>query len=82
MPFFLEESLYRGTRRVVFEPNQADIECGIVNIEVSFAPLRPAKFIVIRVVQHAPRSGCRCRASSSAVATHPRRPGRDSKTSS
>ena len=97
MALFLEESLYRGTQWVVFEPNdeplwaqirlnigaflqqlfrqgafqgtsprdayfvkcdretttQADINLGIVNIHVGFAPLRPAEFVVIRIQQMA-----------------------------
>jgi uncharacterized protein len=92
---FIEESLYRGTQWVVFEPNdeplwsqirlnigafmqnlfrqgafqgrspaeayfvkcdsetttQNDINLGIVNIHVGFAPLRPAEFVVIRIQQ-------------------------------
>ncbi len=92
---FLEESLYRGTQWVVFEPNdeplwaqirlnvgafmqnlfrqgafqgsspreayfvkcdretttQNDINLGIVNILVGFAPLKPAEFVVIRIQQ-------------------------------
>ena len=92
---FLEESLYRGTQWVVFEPNdeplwaqirlnigafmqslfrqgafqgktpreaylvkcdsetttQTDIDNGIVNILVGFAPLKPAEFVVIRIQQ-------------------------------
>ncbi len=92
---FLEESLYRGTQWVVFEPNdeplwaqirlnlgtfmqdlfrqgafqgaspqeayyvrcdsttttQSDINRGIVNIEVGFAPLKPAEFVIIRIKQ-------------------------------
>ncbi len=92
---FIEESLYRGTQWVVFEPNdeplwaqirlnvgafmnglfrqgafqgvsprdayfvkcdketttQADINAGIVNIVVGFAPLKPAEFVVIRLQQ-------------------------------
>jgi len=95
MALFLEESLYRGTQWVVFEPNdeplwaqirlnigafmqglfrqgafqgkspreayfvkcdretttQADINLGIVNIHVGFAPLKPAEFVVIRLQQ-------------------------------
>jgi phage tail sheath protein FI len=95
MALFLEESLFRGTQWVVFEPNdeplwaqirlnigaflqtlfrqgafqgrtpreayfvkcdretttQADINLGIVNIHVGFAPLRPAEFVVIRIQQ-------------------------------
>lgn len=92
---FLEESLYRGTQWVVFEPNdeplwaqirlsvgafmqdlfrkgafqgispreaffvrcdaetttQYDIDRGIVNIQVGFAPLKPAEFVIISVQQ-------------------------------
>ncbi|MFD7324210.1 phage tail sheath family protein [Streptomyces sp. NPDC059875] len=92
---FLEESLYRGTQWVVFEPNdeqlwsqirtslgsfmqdlfrqgafqgrtpreayfvacdaetttQYDIDRGVVNILVGFAPLKPAEFVVISVQQ-------------------------------
>lgn len=92
---FLEESLYRGTKWVVFEPNddalwaqirlnvgsfmqnlfrqgafqgttakdayfvkcdsetttQNDIDQGIVNIVVGFAPLKPAEFVVIQLQQ-------------------------------
>lgn len=95
MALFLEESLYRGTQWVVFEPNdeplwaqirlnvgafmqnlfrqgafqgtspreayfvrcdrttttQADINLGIVNILVGFAPLKPAEFVVIKLQQ-------------------------------
>jgi phage tail sheath protein FI len=95
MALFLEESLYRGTQWVVFEPNdeplwsqirlnvgafmqnlfrqgafqgkspreayfvkcdresttQADINLGIVNIVVGFAPLKPAEFVVIKLQQ-------------------------------
>lgn len=94
---FLEESLYRGTQWVVFEPNdeplwsqirtdlgafmqglflqgafqgtspdeayfvkcdsetttQADINNGILNIIVGFAPLKPAEFVVISLQQMA-----------------------------
>jgi uncharacterized protein len=94
---FLEESLYRGTQWVVFEPNdeplwaqirlnlgafmhnlfrqgafqgktprdayfvkcdgetttQTDINLGIVNIVVGFAPLKPAEFVVIKIQQMA-----------------------------
>ena len=97
---FLEESLYRGTKWVVFEPNDeplwanirknlrafmmglfrqgafegstpdqafyvkcdsetttaADRDLGIVNIEVGFAPLKPAEFVVIYIQQIAPQS--------------------------
>jgi phage tail sheath protein FI len=92
---FLEESLFRGTKWVVFEPNdeplwaqirlnlnafmmglfrqgafqgstpkaafyvkcdaetttQADRNLGIVNIEVGFAPLKPAEFVIIKIQQ-------------------------------
>ncbi|HEV2275129.1 MAG TPA: phage tail sheath C-terminal domain-containing protein [Acidobacteriaceae bacterium] len=95
MALFLEESLYRGTKWVVFEPNdeplwasirlnigsfmqtlflkgafqgqtpsqayfvkcdsetttQTDIDNGIVNILVGFAPLKPAEFVVIQIEQ-------------------------------
>jgi Bacteriophage tail sheath protein len=95
MALFLEESLYRGTQWVVFEPNdeplwaqirlnigsflhqlfrrgafqgskpsdayfvkcdaetttQADIDSGIVNIHVGFAPLKPAEFVILRIQQ-------------------------------
>lgn len=95
MALFLEESLYRGTQWVVFEPNdeplwaqirlnvgaflqnlfrqgafqgrtpreayfvkcdretttQNDINLGIVNIHVGFAPLKPAEFVVIKIQQ-------------------------------
>jgi len=93
---FIEESLYRGTKWVVFEPNdeplwaqirlnvgafmsdlfrqgafqgdrrsayfvkcdkdtttQNDIDKGIVNILVGFAPLKPAEFVVIKIQQMA-----------------------------
>ena len=92
---FLEESLYRGSKWVVFEPNdeplwsqirlnvgafmqdlfrkgafqgssardayfvrcdsetttQFDIDSGIVNIEVGFAPLKPAEFVILKIHQ-------------------------------
>jgi phage tail sheath protein FI len=95
LALFLEESLYRGTQWVVFEPNdeplwgqirlnvgvfmnglfrqgafqgstpqeafyvkcdketttQADRNLGIINIEVGFAPLKPAEFVVITIQQ-------------------------------
>jgi phage tail sheath protein FI len=94
---FIEESLYRGTKWIVFEPNderlwsqirlnvgafmhdlfrqgafqgqsaqeayfvkcdkettlQNDIDHGIVNILVGFAPLKPAEFVVIKIQQMA-----------------------------
>jgi phage tail sheath protein FI len=97
LALFLEESLYRGTQWVVFEPNdeplwaqirlnigaflqnlfrqgafqgsspkeayyvkcdretttQNDINLGVVNILVGFAPLKPAEFVVIRFQQMA-----------------------------
>ena len=97
LALFLEESLYRGTQWVVFEPNDAplwaqirlnlgafmqnlfrqgafqgttpreayfvkcdketttqnDINLGIVNILVGFAPLKPAEFVIIRIQQMA-----------------------------
>jgi uncharacterized protein len=96
---FIEESLYRGTQWVVFEPNdeplwaqirlnvgvfmndlfrqgafqgktpaeayfvkcdketttQSDINRGVVNILVGFAPLKPAEFVVIQIQQMAGR---------------------------
>lgn len=95
LALFLEESLFRGTQWVVFEPNdeplwsqirlsvgafmqdlfrrgafqgtsprdaffvrcdaetttQYDIDRGIVNIQVGFAPLKPAEFVIISVQQ-------------------------------
>lgn len=95
LALMLEESLYRGTQWVVFEPNdeplwakirlnlnaymmslfrqgafqgtnpkdafyvkcdkdtttQDDRNKGIVNIEVGFAPLKPAEFVVIKIQQ-------------------------------
>jgi len=92
---FIEESLYRGTQWVVFEPNdeplwaqirlnigafmhnlfrqgafqgstpreayfvkcdketttQNDINLGIVNIIVGFAPLKPAEFVIVKIQQ-------------------------------
>jgi phage tail sheath protein FI len=92
---YLEESLFRGSKWVVFEPNdeplwaqirlnfgafmhtlfrqgafkgsspkeayyvkcdretttQDDINRGIVNIEVGFAPLKPAEFVIIKLAQ-------------------------------
>jgi phage tail sheath protein FI len=94
---YLEESLYRGTKWAVFEPNdeplwaqlrlnigafmhnlfrqgafqgtspreaylvkcdketttQNDIDQGIVNILVAFAPLKPAEFVIIKIQQKA-----------------------------
>jgi hypothetical protein len=95
LALYIEESLYRGTKWVVFEPNdeplwaqirlnvgsfmnnlfrqgafqgqsprdayfvkcdkesttQNDINLGIVNIIVGFAPLKPAEFVVIQLQQ-------------------------------
>lgn len=95
LALFLEESLYRGSQWVVFEPNdeplwaqirlnfgafmhnlfrqgafqgttpkqaylvkcdsetttQNDINQGIVNIVVGFAPLKPAEFVIIKIQQ-------------------------------
>jgi phage tail sheath protein FI len=95
LALYLEESLYRGTKWVVFEPNdeplwakirlnlnafmmglfrqgafqgstpdkaffvkcdgetttQNDRNLGIVNIDVGFAPLKPAEFVIIRIQQ-------------------------------
>jgi uncharacterized protein len=92
---YIEESLYRGTQWVVFEPNdeplwaqirlnvgafmhnlfrqgafqgttpreayfvkcdketttQNDIDLGIVNVVVGFAPLKPAEFVIIKIQQ-------------------------------
>jgi len=92
---YIEESLYRGTQWVVFEPNdeplwaqirlnvgafmhdlyrkgafqgttpkdaylvkcdketttQSDVDRGIVNILVGFAPLKPAEFVVLQIQQ-------------------------------
>ncbi|MDO8149695.1 phage tail sheath subtilisin-like domain-containing protein [Isoptericola sp. b515] len=95
LALFLEESLYRGTQWVVFEPNdeplwsqirlgvgafmqdlfrrgafqgtsardaffvrcdgettsQYDIDRGVVNIQVGFAPLKPAEFVIVSIQQ-------------------------------
>ena len=97
LALYIEESLYRGTQWVVFEPNdeplwaqirlnvgafmqnlfrqgafqgktpqeayfvksdkdtttQNDINLGIVNIVVGFAPLKPAEFVVVKIQQMA-----------------------------
>jgi phage tail sheath protein FI len=97
LALYLEESLYRGTQWVVFEPNdeplwaqvrlnvgafmqglfrqgafqgatprdayfvkcdsqtttQSDINLGILNVVVGFAPLKPAEFVVIKIQQMA-----------------------------
>ncbi|MDX2215563.1 MAG: phage tail sheath C-terminal domain-containing protein [Oculatellaceae cyanobacterium bins.114] len=95
LALYIEESLYRGTQWIVFEPNdealwaqirlnvgafmnnlfrqgafqgktpreayvvkcdretttQTDINSGIVNIVVGFAPLKPAEFVIIKIQQ-------------------------------
>ncbi len=95
MALYLEESLYRGSKWTVFEPNddllwakirscfgafmtslfrrgafqgtkpddaffikcdettttQDDIDSGVVNVTVGFAPLKPAEFVVIYIQQ-------------------------------
>jgi len=95
LALYIEESLYRGTQWVVFEPNdeplwaqirlnvtafmhtlfrqgafqgkspreaylvkcdretttQSDIDRGVVNILVGFAPLKPAEFVIIQLQQ-------------------------------
>lgn len=100
LALFIEETLFRGTQWVVFEPNdeplwaqirlnvgafmqdlfrqgafqgsspreaffvrcdrttttQSDIDRGVVNIHVGFAPLKPAEFVVIRIQQIAGQS--------------------------
>jgi phage tail sheath protein FI len=97
LALYIEESLYRGTQWVVFEPNdeplwaqirlnigafmqnlfrqgafqgrspreayfvkcdretttQNDINLGIVNVVVGFAPLKPAEFVIIKLQQMA-----------------------------
>jgi phage tail sheath protein FI len=97
LALYIEESLYRGTQWIVFEPNdeplwaqirlnvgsfmndlfrkgaffgsspgdayfvkcdketttQSDINLGIVNIMVGFAPLKPAEFVIIKLQQMA-----------------------------
>jgi uncharacterized protein len=100
LALYIEESLYRGTKWVVFEPNdeplwaqirlnvgsfmqdlflkgafqgqtpsdaylvkcdketttQDDINLGVVNILVAFAPLKPAEFVVLQIQQLAGQS--------------------------
>ena len=100
LALYIEESLYRGTQWVVFEPNdeplwaqirlnvgafmqtlfrqgafqgtsprdaffvkcdsetttQDDINRGIVNILVGFAPLKPAEFVILKIQQMAGQS--------------------------
>jgi uncharacterized protein len=95
LALYLEESLFRGTKWVVFEPNdeplwaqirlnvgafmhnlfrqgafqgqtpreayfvkcdketttQNDIDLGIVNVVVGFAPLKPAEFVILKIQQ-------------------------------
>ncbi|GHH64892.1 tail protein [Kitasatospora indigofera] len=95
LALFVEESLFRGTQWVVFEPNdeplwasirlnvgafmnslfragafqgrtpqeaylvkcdrennpQNDIDRGIVNVQVGFAPLKPAEFVIVHIQQ-------------------------------
>ena len=95
LALFIEESLYRGLKWAVFEPNdeplwaqlrlnvgafmqnlfrqgafqgrsareaylvkcdaetttQGDIDRGIVNVIVGFAPLKPAEFVVLKISQ-------------------------------
>jgi phage tail sheath protein FI len=91
LTLYIEESLYRGTKFAVFEPNdealwsqlrlsigafmdglyrqgafygytvacdrttttQADIDRGVVNVVVGFAPEKPAEFIVLQIQQQA-----------------------------
>ncbi len=97
LALYIEESLFRGTQWVVFEPNdetlwaqirlnvgtflhtlfrqgafqgtkpssayfvkcdaevnpQADVDRGIVNVVVGFAPLKPAEFVVVKIQQMA-----------------------------
>jgi phage tail sheath protein FI len=99
LALFIEESLFRGTQWVVFEPNdeplwaqvrlnvgafmhtlfrqgafqgttakdayfvkcdkdtnpQADIDRGILNVIVGFAPLKPAEFVIIKIQQISPQ---------------------------
>ena len=120
LALFLEESLYRGTQWVVFEPNdeplwaqirlnvgafmhnlfrqgafqgmtpkeaylvkcdketttQTDINNGVVNILVGFAPLKPAEFVIIgnRTLTPAVNSACQatstCRPTRHTPGTH------------
>jgi phage tail sheath protein FI len=91
LTLYIEESLYRGTKWAVFEPNaeplwsqlrltigtfmadlarqgafygyavtcdktttlQSDIDLGIVNVLVAFAPVKPAEFVVLQIAQQA-----------------------------
>jgi uncharacterized protein len=36
---------------------QADVDLGVVNVVVGFAPLKPAEFVVIKIQQISARSG-------------------------
>jgi hypothetical protein len=94
LTLYVEESLYRGTKWAVFEPNDEtlwsslrtsigsfmadlsrqgafydfqvicdkttttarDIELGIVNVIVAFAPVKPAEFVVLKIQQEAGRA--------------------------
>ena len=89
LTLYIEESLYRGTKWAVFEPNDdalwsqlrlsvgtfmadlarqgafynysvtcdktttldSDIQQGIVNVVVAFAPVKPAEFVVLKIAQ-------------------------------
>ncbi len=91
LTLFIEESLIRGTKWAVFEPNNEplwaslrtsigsfmadlsrqgafydfqvlcdkttttprDIELGVVNVIVAFAPVKPAEFVVLKIQQEA-----------------------------
>jgi phage tail sheath protein FI len=46
----ISTSLFRQMRR---ETTQSDIDNGIVNIEVGFAPLKPAEFVILKLQQMA-----------------------------
>ena len=104
LALFIEESVFRGTKWVVFEPNdehlwtqirlnvgefmhklflqsafqgttpdqayfvicdeettsQSDINRGIVNIVIGFAPLKPAEFVIIKLRQIASEPEAQC----------------------
>jgi len=91
LTLYIEESLYRGTKFAVFEPNdetlwsqlrlsvgtfmadlsrqgafygysvacdkttttQSDIDRGVVNVRIAFAPVKPAEFVVLQIQQQA-----------------------------
>ncbi len=91
LTLYIEESLFRGTKFAVFEPNdetlwsqlrlavggfmadlarqgafygysvacdkttttQSDIDHGVVNVRVAFAPVKPAEFVVLEIQQMA-----------------------------